>query len=620
MRPYLVIVLAAVWLALFGGSDRSIAQTVHAILVADTLDPTIKAGVAENEANIASFLENVKSLTGLNIATTEVDGTNFTCKSIIDAVNGLTVSSDDVVFFYYAGHGFRRDSSQTQFPEFFCGGPRDPTETLSQAVEQIKAKQPRLIIAIADACNKFTEPPPAAAAAPVPGVDRKGALLQLFKAYRGTLIMSGAIPGQYSWYMTAGASLGGFFTNQLLVAINQNIDRSGPNVRWEAIADDAVKPIFVPTNPPVTQNPQYLAVGLGIGPAIASAAPVAAEDTSQDQVDPAALRRFWIGDILPQAAAPPYVLTSQERAKFPGTFGIDLSHYSFDIDPGNSVCQTPQGYATTACSCVADWQVVVDNGVRYVYSKASDGSGLDLSFAKFWTDLKAKHEAKILFRGAFHFFRPGVDPDKQADAFLHAVGAINGQKPQQLSPVLDIEWSNKRIIPNTPEFLACPASRRTENDQGKFFCDMWYQVPSATIAVMAKKWIDRVEQATGVPVTIYTNPTPWWNPVMSSDGDEVLKSRAVWTSRYTSAGPQYDPRWTALNGSPFWKMAPLPRGASYPPANANYSIPHFWQFTESSFLAANFLTCGGHLQRKALDLDFIPVDGSNYPVPLSSVQ
>jgi len=221
----------------------------------------------------------------------------------------------------------------------------------------------------------------------------------------------------------------------------------------------------------------------------------------------------------------------------------------------------------------------------------------------------------VLFRGAYHFLRPGIDPDKQADAFLNAVGALNGQKPPQLSPVLDIEWSNKQIIPDTPDFLACPANRRTKNDQGQYFCDMWYPVPSANIAAMAIKWIGRVEQATGVAVTIYTNPTAWWNPVMASNGDVVLKNRAVWTSRYTTAGPQYDPQWTALNGSPFWKMAPLPRGASYPPANGRYSIPDFWQFTENSLLAANFLTCKGHSQQKSLDINFIPVSGSDYPVP-----
>lgn len=621
MRTYSMLLLTVAWLSLFGGSDRSMAQRVHAVLVAHTLDPTIGTGAAESKTNIASFLENVKTLTGLDVASTEVDGSNFNCQSIIEAISSLNVSANDVVFFYYAGHGFRRDSSQTQFPEFYCSAPGEATETLSQAVDSIRAKQPRLIIAIADACNKITEPPPQAAAqAPGREVDRKRALLHLFKDYRGTLIMSGAIPGEYSWYMTAGSSLGGFFTNQLLEAISQNINRSGPNVSWEAIATDATKPIFIPTAPPVTQNPQYLAVGLSAGPIIAALSPVTGEDASQDQIDPAELRRFWIGDILPQAAAPPYILTNQERMKFPGTFGIDLSHYSFDVDPSNPICQTPQGYSTTACSCVSDWQAVANNGIRYVYSKASDGSGVDLSFAKFWMDLKEKHDAKILFRGAYHFLRPGIDPDKQADAFLHAVGAINGQRPAQLSPVLDIEWSNKRIAPNTPEFQACPVTRRTENDQGKYFCDMWYQVPSATIAAMAKKWIERVEQSTGLPVTVYTNPTAWWNPVMSSNGDELLKNRAVWTSRYTSAGPQYDPRWTALNGSSFWKMAPLPRGASYPPPNGRYSTPHFWQFTESSFLAANFLTCGGRLSRKSVDLNFIPVSESNYPVAFSPDQ
>jgi GH25 family lysozyme M1 (1,4-beta-N-acetylmuramidase) len=342
------------------------------------------------------------------------------------------------------------------------------------------------------------------------------------------------------------------------------------------------------------------------------------EDASQDQVDPASLRSYWIGE--PLAAGPAYVLTSQERAKFPGTFGIDLSHYTFDLDPGNPTCQTPQGYTTPACSCAADWQVVASNGVRYVYSKASDGTGLDLSFARLWADLKPKHESNVIFRGAFHFLRPRIDPDKQADAFLRAVGAVNGQKPAQLSPVLDIEWSNKRIIPDTPEYQACPANRRTQNGQGRFFCDMWYQFSPAEIATMAKKWIERVELATGLPVTIYTNPTAWWNPVMASSGDDVLRNRPVWTSRYTLAGPQYDPRWTAQNGSPFWKMAPLPRGAAYPPENGKYSIPHFWQFTESGLLAANFLTCKGSSQTKALDINFIPVSGNDYPVPLSSAQ
>src|SRR5258708_19466731 len=110
----------------------------------------------------------------------------------------------------------------------------------------------------------------------------------------GTLVMSGAIPGEFSWYMTAGASLGGFFTNQLLESINQNIVRSGARVGWEAIAADAVKPIFVPTIPPVTQNPQYSSVGLSVGPVIPAAGPIPTAQITQDQINPADLRPFCV--------------------------------------------------------------------------------------------------------------------------------------------------------------------------------------------------------------------------------------------------------------------------------------------------------------------------------------
>src|SRR4051812_15805108 len=75
MRSLFVMLLAA---ALFAfGSNSSIAQTVHAVVVADTLDQAIGRGVAENETNIASFLDNVKTLTGLNLSSTVVDGANF---------------------------------------------------------------------------------------------------------------------------------------------------------------------------------------------------------------------------------------------------------------------------------------------------------------------------------------------------------------------------------------------------------------------------------------------------------------------------------------------------------------------------------------------------------------
>jgi GH25 family lysozyme M1 (1,4-beta-N-acetylmuramidase) len=349
--------------------------------------------------------------------------------------------------------------------------------------------------------------------------------------------------------------------------------------------------------------------------AICASSSAFCQDTDDDEINPAALRPFWLGATGPLPAAPPYVLTAGERNSYQGTFGIDLSHYSVDTGNSDRKCRTQDGYADPACSCSIGWQTLADNQILYTYTKATDGAGVDLSFQKIWSELKPLQAAGKLYRGAYHFLRPDVDAATQANTFLKATGVAGSNKPAQLSPVLDIEWSSKQINPGTNEFNACPVKRRTQNDKGTYYCDMWYKLDASAIGELAKKWIDQVEAGTGLPVTVYTNPTGWWNAVMTPNEDPLLKGRAVWTSRYTSAGPQYDPRWTSEGGSPKWKMAPLPRGASYP--TGSYNIPSFWQFSEAALLPANIFTCAGSSVRRAVDMNWIPVGHDQYPKLLS---
>ena len=330
--------------------------------------------------------------------------------------------------------------------------------------------------------------------------------------------------------------------------------------------------------------------------------------------------RARVGRRRDQPRIPPALLAGSERPancghalrvdavrarRFGGSFGLDLSHYTFDIKNSDAKCSSADGYEDPACSCTVDWTEIKNHGLRYVYSKASDGRGSDLSFRRVWSELEYHHRTQKIFRGAYHFLRPTVDADMQADTFLRAIGAVDGKKPLQLPPVLDIEWSNKRVLPGTEEFMRCPASRRVQNDQGNHYCDMWHTMKASEIAALAKRWIDRVEAATGRPVIIYTNPTGWWNEVMTKEEDDLLADRAVWTSRYTRTGPAYVDGWERQGGSSKWKMAPLPRGASYP--KVNYDVPHFWQFTESGHLPSSVLTCAGREQRRYMDMNWVPI-------------
>ncbi|MGY3591494.1 GH25 family lysozyme M1 (1,4-beta-N-acetylmuramidase) [Bradyrhizobium sp. USDA 4341] len=345
--------------------------------------------------------------------------------------------------------------------------------------------------------------------------------------------------------------------------------------------------------------------------ALLSCASAWTQEASQDEVDPRELRRFWIGTQAGTKALPAarYTLTPQERLRFAGVFGADLSHYSFDLSTSGS-CATPSGYTDPKCSCRADWDKFLSNGIVYIYSKASDGDTADLSFPRFWSEMASRHAAKSMFRGAYHFLRPDIDAKTQAKAFLTAIEATNGKRPDQLPPALDIEWSNKRIIRGTPAYESCPANRRTRNDRGNYYCDMWYTKSADQIVALAREWIELVSSATGRPVILYTNPIAWWNPVLGNTGDLLTRTQAIWTSRYTGSGPTYDPRWTKQGGSPEWKMAPLPHGASYP--SGKYTTAHFWQFSENGALTTDAFACGGKLENRSMDMNWLPINKADY--------
>ncbi|MCC9135040.1 glycoside hydrolase family 25 protein [Pontibacter silvestris] len=91
-------------------------------------------------------------------------------------------------------------------------------------------------------------------------------------------------------------------------------------------------------------------------------------------------------------------------------YGIDVSHYQRDID----------------------WEKVRLNEVAFAFLKATEGKSLrDKNFMQNWQNAR---EAGII-RGAYHFYRPHVKPEKQAEHFIATVPL----EPGDLPPVLDVE-------------------------------------------------------------------------------------------------------------------------------------------------------------------------------------
>src|SRR4051812_45840051 len=94
--------------------------------------------------------------------------------------------------------------------------------------------------------------------------------------------------------------------------------------------------------------------------------------------------------------------------------GIDVSHYQGKVD----------------------WFAVARGNVKFAFAKASEGNlAVDATFRDNWQRMQ---EAG-LFRGAYHFGRPGRDPEAQAALFASVVGALGFR---DLPPVLDLEESD----------------------------------------------------------------------------------------------------------------------------------------------------------------------------------
>jgi lysozyme len=100
--------------------------------------------------------------------------------------------------------------------------------------------------------------------------------------------------------------------------------------------------------------------------------------------------------------------------------GIDVSRYQSNIN----------------------WEKVKEFGVSFAFIKATEGKTIvDTKFSRNWKRSKKNG----VLRGAYHFYRPSVLSEEQADFFLSQVDL----EPGDLPPVLDVEVTDGR----SPEII-----------------------------------------------------------------------------------------------------------------------------------------------------------------------
>ena len=125
---------------------------IHFILFTDTHDSKVGSACIEtNKYFKYTFVPNLERHTGMVVKTYYCSGNDFNISKLNTIINNLNTTDKDVIFFYYSGHGYNKGSSY--YPTLTVGSIYD-TKNLETIYYSLKNKQHRLLVVMAEACNK----------------------------------------------------------------------------------------------------------------------------------------------------------------------------------------------------------------------------------------------------------------------------------------------------------------------------------------------------------------------------------------------------------------------------------------------------------------------------------
>lgn len=234
-------ILLILFIALLCVKQNVGAQTLHAIVFADTKDESIGDYDKQDYINVSTELSTIASATGMKLNTYYHKDDLCSKNSLVSVLSKLNVTSDDVIFFYYSGHGTRATNDVSDFPQMCLASHYDqdfyPLEKVLQKLSSLPAK---LKIVIGDCCNSasvgVTVKDYASKGATVLTKEPVNAYRNLFYGYRGTIIASGSQKGENSRCISYkdGTPAGGTFTVMLLSTL-QAVAKNGIEANWDEI-------------------------------------------------------------------------------------------------------------------------------------------------------------------------------------------------------------------------------------------------------------------------------------------------------------------------------------------------------------------------------------------------
>ena len=221
---------------------------IHFIVVAATDDARIGTSVAKDVTNFYSQIKDVSIFLNIPLVYTEIKGTQFGKANVENALNNLKPGTNDIVIFYYSGHGYSNAQNTSQaYPQFDLRQSRfdDITVATLNAADvynQIKAKNARLNLIITDCCNSnlgLLKPEGKNFAQTAKSLMswEKSFCYDLFMKSKGSILATAAKKGQYAY---GNNDLGGYFTSNIITSMEKYLSKfQNVSPTWQQIIAEA---------------------------------------------------------------------------------------------------------------------------------------------------------------------------------------------------------------------------------------------------------------------------------------------------------------------------------------------------------------------------------------------
>lgn len=217
------------------------AQTLHAIVFADTKDGNVGAYDYQDYLNVTMEVNTIASAIGMRLQPYFYKDENCSPANLKKVLDNMRTKKDDIVIFYYSGHGARSSRDNSKYPQMCLASHyQENFYPLEGVLNKLKSQPARLKIVLGDCCNSVA-----------PGISpkeyaTKGATVltkepvnsyrNLFYGNSGVIIASSSMSGETSSTVSwqNGQPAGGAFTVSLLATL-QTVVKNNLNSSWDEI-------------------------------------------------------------------------------------------------------------------------------------------------------------------------------------------------------------------------------------------------------------------------------------------------------------------------------------------------------------------------------------------------